>query len=110
MHMQTVHAELEKMVEWRIGINSGFSISTGMWGKHFKKHLPSGLYDMYTKTYPDSNYDNMWTAICIACDLFHILALSVADHFGFAYCQEEEDGMRGYLRMMQEIYAQGASE
>ena len=38
----------------------------------------------------------------VACDLFHTLALSVAEHFGFSYRQDEEDGMREYLRMVKE--------
>ena len=31
------------------------------------------------------------------CDLFHTVAIQVADHFGFTYNQGEEDGMRKYL-------------
>jgi len=36
------------------------------------------------------------------CDLFHSLALQVAIHFEFNYRQEEEDGIREYLRMVME--------
>jgi len=36
------------------------------------------------------------------CNLFHTLALKVATHFDLTYKQEEEDGMREYLRMVRE--------
>lgn len=102
MYLEIVHVELEKMAEWYIGITYDFSVTTGMWGKYFKKYLPHELYDMYAQTYSDSDYKHLWTAIDRACDLFHILATSVAAHFGFAYRQDEEDGMRTYLKMVKE--------
>jgi len=102
MYTEIVHIELERMTEWYIGINVGFSVTPGRWGKYFKKYLPTELYEMYTKTYSNGDYEHLWTAIFIACDLFHTLALSVAAHFGFTYRQNEEDGMREYLRMVKE--------
>ena len=91
---------LKKMTEWYIGINHDFSVTSGMWGKYFKQYLPDDLYEMFSQTYSDGDYEHLWTAIFTACDLFHTLALAVAAHFGFAYRQDEEDGMREYLRMM----------
>jgi len=102
MYTEIVHIELEKMTEWYIGINNNFSVTSGMWGKYFNKYLPAELYGAYIKTYTDSDCDHFWEAIFIACDLFHTLALSVAEHCGFTYRQNEEDGMRMYLRMVKE--------
>ncbi len=100
MYSEVVHTELDKMTEWRIGIDNDFNVTSGMWGKYFKKYLPPELYAMYSKTYSDGNYKHFWEAICTACDLFHVLALSVAESLGFTYRQHEEDGMREYLEMM----------
>jgi GrpB-like predicted nucleotidyltransferase (UPF0157 family) len=36
------------------------------------------------------------------CDLFHTLAVAVAAHFNFTYRQNEEAGIREYLRMVRE--------
>jgi len=50
-----------------------------------------------------SNYDDIWESVFSMCDLFHALALSVAEHFGFTYRQhDDENGMREYLRMEKE--------
>ena len=100
MYTEIVHIELEKMVEWYIGIKNNFSVTSGMWGKYFKKYLPTELYEMYVETYSDGDYEHLWAAIFIACDLFHTLAMEVGGHCGFTYRQNEEDGMREYLRMV----------
>ena len=75
---------------------------TGNDGKYFKRYMPPELYKQYAATYSGSEYDEIWIAVRTMCDLFHTLALQVADHFGFTYRQNEEDGMREYLRMVKE--------
>lgn len=97
MYYGVVHIELDKMLEWYIGINTGFSVSVGMWGKYFKKYLPEELYDMYKKTFSDGNYDNIWEAIFTACDLFRIIAPHVGKHFGYSYNKQEDENMTAYL-------------
>ena len=103
MYTEVVHIELEKMTEWYIGLKNNFSVTSGMWGKYFEKYLPQELYNAYIRTYSGGDYDNLWAAIFTACDLFHTLALTVAKHCGLTYRQNEEDGMREYLRMVRAI-------
>lgn len=88
---------LDLMTGWYIGTGAGFQVSTGKLGKHFKRHLPVNLYEMYLSTYPSPESDELWDSVSTACDLFHILAVHVAGHCGFIYNQPEEDGMRNYL-------------
>ena len=88
---------LNKMVEWYVGINTDFSVSTGKYGKYFKRYLPPELYELYCKTYSDGNHSGLWSAVFIACDLFHGLGLFVAEHCGYHYNHSEEEGMRLYL-------------
>ena len=104
MHMlnEVVRPELHCMMEWYIGTLHGFALSTGKNGKYFKKYLPLELYTEYAATYSGSDYGDIWAAVYTMCDLFHTLALSVAARFGFAYRQNEEDGMRAYLHMLKE--------
>ena len=97
-----VREELHYMIDWYIGVSHGFTLSTGKSGKYFKRYLPPEIYTQYAATYPDGDYDHIWTAIDIMCDLFHVLALATASHFGFNYQYEEEDGIRKYLRMVRE--------
>jgi len=102
MHMlnQVVRAELHDMIDWYIGTLHGFDLSTGKQGKYFKKYLPPELYARYAATYSDAHYANLWAAVDVMCDLFHTLATAVAAHFCFTYRQDEEDGIRAYIRMV----------
>jgi aminoglycoside 6-adenylyltransferase len=59
--------------------------------------LPPDLYARYAATYSGSDYKDIREAVFTMCDLFHTLALPVAEHFAFTYRQHEEDGMREYL-------------
>jgi len=104
MHMlnEVVRAELHYMIEWYIGTQHGFNLSTGKNGKYFKRNLPSELYAQYAATYSGSGYTDIWASIDAMCDLFHTLAVTVAAHFGFTYRQNEEAGIREYLRMVRE--------
>jgi len=95
---EIVRPELHNMLEWYIGINSGFSFSAGKNGKYFKKYLAPQLYDEYLATYPSADYGEIWAAIFTMCALFRRLALPVAESCGFVYNQGEEDGMMTYLR------------
>lgn len=100
MYMQIVHNELEKMVEWYIATQQDFAVSAGMWGKYFKKYLPSELYEQYAKTYSDCNDENLWDAIFTACYLFRSMAKDVAKHLGYTYNQQDDDGIMRYLEKM----------
>ena len=94
---EIVRAELHDMINWHIGTQFGFNLSTGKDGKYFKRYLSPELYAQYAATYSGSDYKGIWASVYVMCDLFHALAVSVATHFGFLYRQDEEDGMREYL-------------
>ncbi|MGN6715258.1 aminoglycoside 6-adenylyltransferase [Anaerocolumna jejuensis] len=100
MYHKTVHAELDKMIEWYIGTQTGFKISAGKWGKYFKKYLPHELYELYELTYSD--YNNLWDAVFHACELFHRIAAAVADSLFYEYNQRDEDNMLIYLKKLRE--------
>jgi aminoglycoside 6-adenylyltransferase len=97
-----VRSELHDMIRWYIGTQLGFELSTGKDGRFFKRFLSPDLYEKYSATYSDSDYTAIWTAVDMMCDLFHTMALSVAEHFNYTYKQDEEDGIREYLRIIRE--------
>lgn len=89
---------LVKMMEWHVGINTNFSVSAGKLGKFLKKYLSNELYEMYSKTYSDADYDNFWRAIFNACELFRTTALIVGNYLGCVYNQSEDTNMTVYLK------------
>ena len=97
MYNSVVRDDLTKMIDWYIGVNNNFSVTVGMSGKYYKKYLPESLYSLYTKTYSGSDYNEFWTAVFNACELFRIIAPPVGKHFGFTYNQDEDKNMMEYL-------------
>ena len=95
-----VRYTLNQMTDWYIGVQTHFSVSPGKKGRYYKKYLPKDIYDLYTKTYSDSNYTNFWNAIFSSCELFKKLTSSVGDYFGFVYNHQEENNMMDYLIKM----------
>jgi aminoglycoside 6-adenylyltransferase len=96
--LNEVRSELHDMINWYVGTQHGFNLSTGKDGKYFKKFLSPEMYAQYAATYSDSNYENIWKSVDAMCEVFPTLALSVAEHFGFSYRQDEEDGIREYIK------------
>lgn len=97
MYHNIVREELHSMIEWYIGTTTDFRVSAGKMGKYFKKYLPEDIYEMYTLTYSDSDYNNLWSAIFNACNMFRILAVQVAAYCGYSYKKHEEENMLIYL-------------
>lgn len=105
MYHNIVREELHDMIAWYIGTNTDFLVSAGKMGKYFKRYLPEETYKQYLLTYSDCNPDSMWKAIQTACDMFALLAISVAEYFHYHYNKQEEDNMRTYLNnVKKQIY------
>ncbi|HYE11732.1 MAG TPA: aminoglycoside 6-adenylyltransferase [Patescibacteria group bacterium] len=100
MYNVIVRDMLVKMIDWYIGINNDFSVSVGMSGKYYKKYLSKEIYEIYAKTYSDSDYNNFWAAIFISCELFRQIARPVAKHFKYTYNITEDINMMEYLNKM----------
>jgi aminoglycoside 6-adenylyltransferase len=100
MYHNIVRSELHDMVDWYIGVKNDFSASVGYMGKYYRRYLPDELYMLYVDTYSDNSPDKVWRSVFTMCDLFHAIALPVAEHFGFHYSQDDENGIREYLNKL----------
>lgn len=95
---------LVKILEWYIGVITDFTVSAGKKGKFFKKFLPGDIYEMYSKTYSDSDYDNLWEAVFTACKLFRTTAQFVSEKLSYTYNQSEDTNMTDYLLKIKNNY------
>lgn len=107
MYYEVVHPELFRVVEWHIGQDFGFKMTTGMFGKYFEQYLSKVNYERYLKTYPKADIESIWQAIEVACNLMSILSREIADKQGFIYNLEEEQSIRAYLKKLRQ---EGAAE
>jgi aminoglycoside 6-adenylyltransferase len=94
---QVVRPQLVKMLVWHIGMQTGFQVNPGKFGKYFQKYLDPGPWDLLLATYPDAGYENTWAALDSMSSLFRKIAIPVAQHFGFAYPQGDDDRVCAHL-------------
>jgi aminoglycoside 6-adenylyltransferase len=87
-----------KIIEWYIGIETGFSVSFGKGGKNMQAYLSPVLYDKILLTYPDANSGNVWKALFIMTDIFSELANKISRNLGFAYNSIEDYNVKEYLK------------
>lgn len=103
MYERTTRKPLDKMVFWWIGMKHNFHVSTGKFGKYFKRYLPKSCWEMYEKTYSNAGPQNMWESIFITCELFRNLAQDVAEYFNFNYPLQDDQNMTIYLKRIREL-------
>ena len=96
--LEIVREELLKMLNWFVGIRTNFKASPGKFGKYLEKVLEPELWQLLLKTYADADYDHTWDALLAAADLFHRIAIPVAEHFGFTYPIDVDQRVSAHLR------------
>ncbi len=95
---QIVREQLMKMLVWHIGIMTQFSRNPGKFGKNFQQYLKAELWRLLEQTYADADYDNNWNALEAMCELFRIVAVRVAEHFGFDYPHGDDERVSAHLK------------
>ncbi|MGW9123913.1 aminoglycoside 6-adenylyltransferase [Paenibacillus chitinolyticus] len=100
-HVNLVRAMLLKMLEWKVGMDTGFSLSIGKNGKFLKRYLDGESWKKLLSTYENGNYEQVWNALYVTGELFEPVALQVAAEFGYVYPAEEAEKIKPYLRRVQ---------
>ena len=98
MYQETMLRALHRMMDWWIGMNYDFKVSTGKLGKYYEMYLPKEYWMLYKEVYPSGDYDSIRESILVACKLFQELGQAVAKELGYAYPYEDEARMTAYLR------------
>ncbi|WP_377890435.1 aminoglycoside 6-adenylyltransferase [Alkalihalobacillus sp. R86527] len=98
-----VRQDLNRMVEWWIGTNTNFEVSTGKVGNYFRKQLPASHWNTYKATYSDDNYENMWAALFSSGELFRQLGKDVARDLSFTYPSQDDENMTEYLNQVRAL-------
>lgn len=92
-----------KMIEWNIGIETGFAVSIGKGGRHIQQYLDKELYNKILSTYSDADPKNIWNALFVMTELVADVARKIAQKMSFNYNQDEEDNVIQYLKRVQTI-------
>lgn len=92
-----VRKQLERMLSWKIGIQTNFSVSTGKSGKYMYRWLSEEEWKRYLATYVSADVEECWNAVMKMCDLFEGTAVSVGKQLGYMYDVLEGKNARGFL-------------
>ncbi|WP_439096841.1 aminoglycoside 6-adenylyltransferase [Bacillus massiliigorillae] len=95
-HFNMVRSMLVKMLEWKVGIDTNFSLSVGKNGKFLKNHVNQELWERLMGTYPTGDYESVWRSLFIMTDLFEEVAIEVGNYFDYKYPIEEADKVKKY--------------
>ena len=93
-----VRPQLIRLLEWKIGFETEFSVSIGKSGKYMDKWLDEEIWQLFLKTYSSSKIDEIWDAVFIMCDLFNVVAREISGRMAVSYNQDEADNSLKFLR------------
>jgi aminoglycoside 6-adenylyltransferase len=103
MQDQYVRAQLMKMLDWYVGMKTGFAVDPGKFGKRLRQYLEPELWVLLMETYSDSSYDHTWDSLVAMCQLFRHVALAIARHFGFGYPEGDDARVTAHLRHVRSL-------
>ncbi len=75
----------------------------GILDSNMEKLLEKELFDLYKKTYPTADYDDIWKAYDAVVELWHIVVLSIAGHCGYSYPEETEKNMLSFISNLRAV-------
>lgn len=106
MANDVVRPELVRLLDWKAGIMTDWSVSTGKSSKYLYRWLPQEEWSAFLETYFDGNVDNAWKAVLKMCDLFGNVARDVGKQLGYPYNEKEGAAARQYLEQVYKNYCE----
>lgn len=86
-----------RMLNWKIGIEHDFSVTTGAYSKYLKKYLTGAEMKRYESVLSGADYSDIWEKLFNMYDYFADLARYVAQSLGFVFDEEETVRVRVFM-------------
>lgn len=96
-HLNNVREMLLTMLEWKVGIDTNFSLSVGKNSKYLKTYLENDIWERLMKTYPNGEYESVWNSLFEAIDLFEQVAIEIASILEYQYPFKDANKVKQYL-------------
>ncbi len=98
-----VRKQLEKMLTWKVGIQTDFSVSVGKSSKYISKWLSEEEYQKFLLTYPMCDVQACWRAVSVMTKQFSSTARCVAEALGYTYNFDEEKASMDFLDIVRTL-------
>ncbi|MFI5173528.1 MAG: aminoglycoside 6-adenylyltransferase [Terriglobia bacterium] len=97
------YAYFQRVVEWYIGQRQDWKVSTGLYGKWFKRYLDAETWSELESTYAGSGIDENWEAFFRMVNLFRKLAREVGMQLGYEYPINTDEAITKYCSTIREM-------
>lgn len=98
-----VRQELLTMLNWYVGTETEFKISTGKSKKYLKKYVDPEIWTRLMKTFNLSDYESSWEALITTCELFSEIAPKVGNTLGYEYNYTEAERSFSFIKHIKEL-------
>lgn len=92
-----IRPQLVKILSWKIGFETDFSVSVGKSAKYMYKWLEPSVWERFLKTYGGTSAAEVWDAVFTMCGLFDEFAPQVGKFLGCEYNYTEAKNSRLWL-------------
>lgn len=93
-----------KMINWKVGIDNDFKVTTGSFSKYLSKYLTEEEMKRFEGIFAGGSYEDMWDKLFLMYDYFEDLSIYVADKLGFSLDLEESRNVRDFMQKRHESY------
>lgn len=87
-----------KMINWKVGIDNDFKVTTGSASKYLKNYLTEEEMTRFKAMFASGDYADMWNKLFLMYDYFEELSIYVADKLGFALDLDESRNVRAFMQ------------
>ena len=96
-----VRPQLIRLIGWKIGFETDFTVSIGKSGKYMYRWLENEKWTAFLKTYPSGKVKDIWESVFIMCDLFNDIAKDVSCKMLVTYNKIEANNS---LKFLKDVY------
>ena len=86
-----------KMLNWKIGVENDFKVTTGNHSKYLKRFLSAEEMERFQSVFPNGTYEDIWSKLYVIYDFFAELASYVGGALGYHFDEKETKEVRAFL-------------
>ena len=109
MFYEGSHSQLMKMLNWKVGYETDFRVSTGKASRFLKDYLDDEVWNRFLETYIGGSMADIWKSVFVMCDLFSDVARELAERRWHEYDAEEAEAARAFLSHVRTLPRDAAS-
>ena len=98
-----VRKQLEKLLSWKVGVITDYSVSVGKSAKYMYKWLSEQEWKIYLRTYCGADINDIWQSVDEMCSLFKETAVWVAEELQYPFNDKEAENCKKFLNAVKNL-------